>query len=382
MAERNEGMRVLFTGGGTAGHINPALAAAGYLKQMHGDAEILFVGNQGGMEERLVPPAGYPIKTIRISGFQRKLTPKNLAKNVKTVFRLFSSSQEARRIIREFAPDLCMGTGGYVSGPVIREAAKLGVPCVVHESNAFPGVTIKMLAKQVDTVMLCGEAARKYFDEGVHVEITGNPVRPEFLNVNREAARKALGLDNRPLILSVGGSLGSARLNEAMVPLLKRSALDGKYQHIHGYGYGKDNTHMLEQLRQVDLKKASHIKVLEYISNIPECMAAADLIISRSGAMTVTELQTLGKAAVLIPSPNVAENHQFHNAMALVEQGAADILEEKDLTPEALMEKVDAILGTAGKAEEIGKKAGEMAIHDVNERIYSVMMRAVKRGKK
>ena len=190
-------MRVLFTGGGTAGHINPALAVAGYLREQEPDTKILYVGNRGGMEERLVPRAGYEMAFITISGFQRRLSFKNLMKNLRTVERIFTATAETKRIIKDFAPDVCVGTGGYVSGPVIREAAKLGVPSVIHESNAYPGVTTKLLSKQVHTVLLAVPDAKKYFDESVRTVITGNPVRGEVLRMDREQARKELGLDSR-----------------------------------------------------------------------------------------------------------------------------------------------------------------------------------------
>lgn len=369
-------MRVLFTGGGTAGHINPALAAAGYLKMKQPDAEILFVGNKGGMEERLVPPAGYEIKTIHISGFQRKITPKNIARNIQTVARLASSSVESRKIIREFKPDVCVGTGGYVSGPVIREAAKLGIPCAVHESNAFPGMTIKMLAKHVHAVMLAVEDAKKYFDSDVNIVMTGNPVRPEILRVNRNDARERLGLDERPVVLSFGGSLGAANINKAMLTVLKNSAETGHVQHIHGYGqHDKTFPQDLEALG-VDLKKNPQIRVLEYINNMADCLAAADVVISRSGAITLTEIEALGKGSILIPSPNVSENHQYHNAMALVNRGAAEIIEEKDLTGELLLEKLEGILSQSGKAESLGNEARKMSVPDANERIYRVILEA------
>ena len=371
-------MRVLFTGGGTAGHINPALAAAGYLKSKNPNAEILFVGNKGGMEERLVPPAGYDIKTIHISGFQRKLTPKNIIRNVQTVARLATSSAESRKIIKEFKPDVCVGTGGYVSGPVIREAAKMGIPCVVHESNAFPGVTIKMLAKSVKTVMLAVEDAKKYFDESVNIVMTGNPVRPEILKTNRQEARIALGLDERPVVLSFGGSLGAANINKAMVTVLKNSSESGKLQHIHGYGQHDEN--FLHDLKAagVDPEKSKNIRVLEYINNMAQCLAAADLVISRSGAITLTEIEALGKGSILIPSPNVAENHQYHNAMALVNRGAAEILEEKELSGQALLEKVNKIFAESGRVETLGIEAKKMSVSDANERIYQVITSAMK----
>ena len=193
-------MKILFAGGGTGGHINPALAVAGYIREREPETQILYVGAKGGMEEKLVPKAGFPFRSITISGFQRKLTLKNVGRNLRTAVRVFTSSAEARKILREFAPDICMGTGGYVSGPVIREAAKLGIPTVIHESNAYPGVTTKMLAKKVDRVMLAVADAESYFP-GVSCELTGNPVRPAVIRARREEARRALSLDERPMIL-------------------------------------------------------------------------------------------------------------------------------------------------------------------------------------
>lgn len=371
-------MRVLFTGGGTAGHINPALAAAGYLKTKRPETEILFVGNKGGMEERLVPPAGYPMKTIHISGFQRKLTPKNIMRNVQTLARVVTSSSEAKKIIREFSPDVCVGTGGYVCGPVLREAAKMGIPCVVHESNAYPGVTVKMLSKHVKTIMLAVEDAKKYFPEGTNIVVTGNPVRPEILKVSREEARRELGLDSRPVVLSFGGSLGAANINSAMLTVLKDSAGNKQLQHIHGYGQHDPDFPKKLQALGVDLSKNPQIRILDYINNMAQCLAAADLVISRSGAITLTEIEALGKGSVLIPSPNVAENHQFHNAMALVNKGAAEIIEEKDLTGEGLLSKVREIFSESGRAESLGIEAKKMSVPDANERIYQVITGALK----
>lgn len=371
-------MKVLFTGGGTAGHINPALAAAGYLKQKEPDAEILYVGNKGGMEERLVANAGYPIKTIHISGFQRKITLKNLVRNAKTVVRVFTSSAEARKILKEFKPDVCVGTGGYVSGPVIREAAKLGIPCVIHESNAFPGVTTKMLAKSVKAVMLAVPDAKKYFDSSVNCVVTGNPVRGEVLAAEREASRRALGLDERPVVLSFGGSLGASAVNRAAAYMLAESAKEKKIQHIHGYG--RHDEKFLDELVALGFKAEENpqIHLLEYIDNMPQCLSAADLVIGRAGAMTLTEIEAKAKASILIPSPNVAENHQYHNAMALVNRGAAEIIEEKDLSGEALWSKVEDILSDSERVRLLGENAGKMEITDANERIYRVIKSAAK----
>ena len=367
-------MRVLFAGGGTAGHINPALAIAGYLREKQPDAEILFIGNRGGMEEKLVPKAGFAMKTIVISGFQRKMTPKAIAHNVKTLTRVVTSSHQARRIIRDFAPDLCVGTGGYVSGPVVRTAMKLGIPAVIHEQNAYPGVTNKMLSADAARVMMAVSDAEKYMKPGARCVLTGNPIRPEILREERAAARKKLGVDDRPLILSFGGSLGARKVNEAVADLMTHTIPGGKLQHIHGYGqYSRWMPDLLRE-KGIDPDKTPQLDLREYIHDMPVCLAAADLVISRAGAMTLSEIQATGKGSILIPSPNVAENHQFHNAMALVNRGAAEIVEEKDLTGDVLWEKVQKIFAAPGGAAALGENAAKMAIRDANERIYRVMM--------
>lgn len=369
-------MRILLTGGGTAGHINPALAIAGYVRKREPDAKILYVGNRGGMEERLVQKAGYDMAFITISGFQRKLSFKNLVKNVRTVERIFTATAETKKIIKDFAPDVCVGTGGYVSGPVIREAARLGVPSVIHESNAYPGVTTKLLSKQVHTVMLAVPDAKKYLDPGVRTVVTGNPVRGEVLSAQREESRKALGLDQRPMVLSFGGSLGAAAVNRAAAYMLAQSGRKGLYQHIHGYG--QNDPMFLDELEEfgLDLENSPQIRVLEYIDNMPQCLAAADLVISRAGAMTLSEIEAKGKASILIPSPNVAENHQFHNAMALVRRGAGEIIEEKDLTGEALWRKVEKILSDPGRLRSLGENAAGMEVLDAGRKIYDVIKQA------
>ena len=365
-------MKVLLAGGGTAGHINPALAIAGYIRKKRPDAEFLFIGNKGGMGQRLVPQAGFEIRSITISGFQRSMSLKSIAANARTVRRTVTSSIQAKKIIREFAPDICIGTGGYVSGPVVREAARMGIPCLIHEQNAYPGVTNKMLARRVNKVMLAVEAAKTYF-KGADVVITGNPVRGEILTADRAASRKELGLDQRPLILSFGGSLGAQKINEAVLELVARSGRDGRYQHIHAYG--KFGGWFPEKLKEsgVDLENCKNLDIRSYIDNMSVCMAAADLVICRAGAIPLSEIQAMGKPAILIPSPNVAENHQFHNAMALVNAGAAEIIEESDLSGEALIEKTDAMLKNAETLAKFSENCKKMAITNANERIYSVI---------
>ena len=370
-------MTVAIAAGGTAGHINPALAIAGYIKNKRNDAEFLFIGNRGGMEQRLVPQAGFEIKSITISGFKRSFSPKSMLENVKTVSRTFTSSREAKKIIAEFKPDICIGTGGYVSGPVIRTAAKMGIPCIIHEQNAYPGITNKMLAKSVKKVMLAVPDAKKYFDKNVDFVITGNPVRQEILTAKKEESRKELELDNRPVVLSFGGSLGARKINEAVADLVARSGIDGRYQHIHAYGSYGDWFPQLVEEKGTDIADCSNLDIRPYIDNMPTCMAAADLVICRAGAITLSEIQAMGKPAILIPSPNVAENHQYHNAMALVNAGAADIIEEKDLTGAALMRKTDKMLLNPEKLEKYSENSRKMAITDANERIYSVVKKVL-----
>ncbi|MDD6225431.1 MAG: undecaprenyldiphospho-muramoylpentapeptide beta-N-acetylglucosaminyltransferase [bacterium] len=366
-------MRILFAGGGTAGHINPALAIAGYFRSKNPDAQILFVGNKGGMEERLVPKAGFDFAPIVISGFKRQISPKAVAHNVKTVKRIVTSSIESKKILTEFKPDLCVGTGGYVSGPVLRKAAKMGIPIIIHEQNAFPGVTTKMLSKNAKRVMLAIEDAKKYLDKDCNFVVTGNPVREDILKVTKEQARKQLGLDSRPVVLSFGGSLGARKINEALADVIARSGKDGRYQHIHAYGqYGKWFPQLVKD-KGTDIEKCPNLDIREFIDDMPVCMAAADVVVSRAGAITLSEIQAMGKPAILIPSPNVAENHQYYNAMALVNAGAAEIIEEKDLTETAVTEKLDSLLESEEKLKEFSANSAKMAITDANERIYSVM---------
>jgi UDP-N-acetylglucosamine--N-acetylmuramyl-(pentapeptide) pyrophosphoryl-undecaprenol N-acetylglucosamine transferase len=375
-------MKVLMSGGGTAGHINPALAIAETIQRNIPDAEIMFVGTPAGMESKLVPQAGFAYTAMPVSGFQRKLTLENVGRNLEAVRHLLLAGVRAAKIIRDFQPDIAIGTGGYVCGPVLRKAAQMGVPVLVHEANAFPGVTVKMLARYCDCVMLAVEDAKKRISADTEFVVTGNPVRAEVLEYDKARARKELKVDDRPLIVSFGGSLGARTINKSMLDLLARSANDGRYQHIHGYGkYGR---FVLDELksRGVDLKKCPNLDVREYISDMPRVMAAADLVICRSGAMALTEIQALGKAAILIPSPNVAENHQYYNAMAMVDRGAAEIIVEKDITPQLLMDKADRLAGDRAKLQEMSENARKMAILDSRERIFEVIRNTLeKHGK-
>ena len=375
-------MRYLMSGGGTAGHINPALAIAGKIKEMEPDAEILFVGTPWGMEAKLVPAQGFAFEGMKVAGFQRKISLTNVKRNAQAVWYLANSSHRAREIVENFKPDMAIGTGGYVCGPVLRKAAQMGVPVVVHEANAFPGVTIKMLAPLCECVMVTVEDAKARIKDAKWFEVTGNPIRSEMLKYDRETARRELGVDDRPLILSFGGSLGARAINESMLGLLLRSAKDGKYNHIHGYGqYG---SFVPETLRGegVDLEKCKNLDVREYINDMPRVLAAADLVICRCGSMTLSELQVQGKPSILVPSPNVSENHQYYNAMALVNRQAAQCIVESDLTPEKMTETIDTLMDDPSRLRLMAQNAKKMAITDASERIYEVIRKVMADKKK
>ncbi len=367
-------MHILFAGGGTAGHINPALAVAGYIKEKHPDAIISYIGTADKLEARLVPEKGYNFKTIEVAGFQRKPSVENIIKNISAVKKMFTSSLEAKKILKDLNPDVVVGTGGYVSGPVLREAAKLGFKTAIHEQNAFPGVTTKMLCSNVDEVMLAMPEAKRYLKLKKEPTVTGNPVRTELLKISREEARKKLNLDERPLILSFGGSLGARPINEAVEGLIKWHNGGKEFYHIHAtgkVGYNTFNAHLKEQ----GIVLSDEVTVREYIDDMDICMAAADLVICRAGAITLSELCVCAKPSVLIPSPYVAENHQYHNAMTLKKVGAAELIEEKDLNSESLIQVVSGLIGNKPKLEKMSCAAKKVAINDANERIYKVIMK-------
>ena len=261
-----------------------------------------------------------------------------------------------------------------------RQAQKMGIPTLIHEQNAFPGVTNKMLSKHADRVMLAIEDAKRHMDPNASFTVTGNPVRGQIVTSQKQASRDYLRLDNRPVILSFGGSLGARKINEAAADLIAWSSRDDRFQHIHAYGqYGKWFPELLEK-KGVDLKAHKNLDIREYINNMPVCMAAADLVICRAGAITLTEIQAQGKASLLIPSPNVAENHQYHNAMALVSRNAAEILEEKDLTGDSLIAMVKKMISDPIKLKEYQDNARAMAILDSSERIYQVIKEVLKKN--
>lgn len=368
-----ENKRILFATGGTGGHINPALAVAGLIRDTCPGAEILFVGTAEKMESRLVPAAGFNLKTIEISGFRRSLKIKDIKKNLITVSMLLKASSQAKKILLEFKPDVVVGLGGYVSGPVLRMAAKCNIPSAIHEQNAYPGMTNKALAKKVDRVMLTVSDAEKYLKPKLPCVLTGLPIRGELVAADKAKARGELGLDSRPLILSMGGSLGARAINEAIAELIAAKHKEASCYFLHAMGqYGLWLPELLKE-KGIDLENEQHIMIREYIDDMERCLAAADLVICRAGASSLSEIQALGKPSILIPSPTVAENHQFHNAMALVNKDAAVIIEQKNLTGEHLLREVDTLLGNPQRMAEIGANAKKMAIFDSAERILKVI---------
>lgn len=368
-------MHILFAGGGTAGHINPALAVAQYVAKKHPDAKISYIGKKGGMEERLVAAAGFDFYGINVAGFQRKLTVKNIFRNISAAEKVITSSARSKKLLKTLSPDVVVGTGGYVSGPVLRQAAKLGIKTAIHEQNAYPGVTNKMLVPLVDTVMLAMAEAKTRLKLKKTPVVTGNPVREEFLTLSKQTSKIELGLPDIPVLLSAGGSLGAAPINKAVLDLIAAKWKDNNILFLHATGKGGYDEFVKElKARGVDIA-APNLIIKDYIDNMGQCMSAADLVIARAGAITLSELSVCGKPSILIPSPYVAENHQFHNAMSLKRAGAAEVIEEKDLTGEKLTKTVEDIIYNSSKLEQMGSAAKESAIPDASKRIYDEIMK-------
>ncbi|MBQ3816702.1 MAG: UDP-N-acetylglucosamine--N-acetylmuramyl-(pentapeptide) pyrophosphoryl-undecaprenol N-acetylglucosamine transferase, partial [Clostridia bacterium] len=297
---------------------------------------------------------------------------KNIGRNISAARKAVTSSFASKKLLNQIKPDIVVGTGGYVSGPVLKTAQRLGIKTVIHEQNAFPGVTTKMLAGNANAVMLAMPDAKRYLKLNKEPVITGNPVRGELLKITKEEARARLNLDDRPLILSFGGSLGARKINEAVCGLIKWHNGTHNFYHIHATGKTGYES-VINALSDVDLSK--EIDIREYINDMDICMAAADLVICRAGAITLSEISAMGKPAILIPSPYVAENHQYHNAMTLKRIGAAQVIEEKNLSDALLIQTVSGLINNKPKLEKMSQSALKNAIIDANQRIYEVIMR-------
>ncbi len=368
-------MNVIFTCGGTGGHINPAIAVANTWKERHPDSNILFIGATGRMEEKLVPEAGYALKTFPASGMSRKLNFSGIKKNIRAVQNVFSAISGCKKIIKEFQPDVIVGTGGYASFPALRAGKVMGIPTCVHEANAMPGLTTRMAADWADRVLICFEESAKHYKHPEKTIAVGMPVRQEFVFTKIEEARRELGLDARPLIVSTFGSQGAKMMNLAMADFMKLEQEQGyPYQHIHGVGsFGWE--WMPEHVKSlgVDVQESNAIDMREYIYNMPTVMAAADVIISRAGASSCNEIAASGTPCILVPSPNVTDNHQEKNARAIEQRGGAVVLLEKDCTASALMEQVQQILEDKQRYEAMSTALRAGCVLDSAQQICSIM---------
>ncbi len=362
-------MRAVFAAGGTAGHINPALAIADKMKSLFPETEILFIGTPSGMEARLVTKAGYEFRAVEMAGFQRSLSFKSIVRNVKAMYYYCVSAKlQVRKILKEFNPDIVIGTGGYVTGTVLTQAVALGIKTVTHESNSYPGMATKMLAKKADKVLLATEDAKKHLSDTTRCVVTGNPLRTNIQIEERTAARERLGLPEGFTVLSFGGSLGANRITDAVAELIAWEGRQGGINHIHSYGgNGRERFYSALESSGAAEDKSRHI-FKDYIDNMYTCICAADLIISRAGAMTITELTAIGRPSILVPYPNAAENHQYYNALTLSNAGAAIIVEDKDLTKERLVEEVSRLYEdrqALSKMEESAKNSAKNNASDV-----------------
>ena len=369
-------MNVIFTCGGTGGHINPAIAVANLLKERYPQTNILFVGGQGDLEEKLIPTAGYQLKTLATSCMARGKSIASLKHNVRAVGRIYKAVQVCKKIIREFDADVIIGTGGYASFPLLMAGTLMKIPTCVHESNAMPGLTTRLIADRVDRVLTCFPESAKYYHHPEKVEVVGMPVRREFIYTEKENARKELGLDERPLIVSAFGSQGARVMNEVIGELF---ALEQKaeypFQHIHATGsYGWKWMPEYVKGKGVDLTENKGIVMQEYIYNMPTVMAAADVIISRAGASSCNEIAASGTPCILIPSPNVTDNHQEKNARALTDQGGAVMLRESECTAKRLMEEISALLQDKKRYSKMHKSLQNMVVLDSAERLCSILL--------
>ena len=368
-------MNVIFTCGGTGGHINPAIAVANILKERHPDCNILFIGASRNMEEKLVPRAGYELRTMPGGGLARSITPKNLRWNCKVVRRIIHAVKECKQIFAEFQPDVIVGTGGFASFPALYAGAQMGIPTCVHESNAVPGLTTKLVADKATKVLVSFAESAKFYRRPEKVEVVGMPVRKEFISTRKAEARAELGLDERPLIVSAFGSLGAEAMNHVIADMLKiEKEKDFPFQHIHATGtFGWE--WMPDKLDGMGLTKenCNGVDVREYIYNMPTVMAAADVIISRAGASSCNEIGAAGTPCVLIPSPNVTNNHQEKNARILESRGAAVVLTEQECTAEKLYETVEALVRSPERCRQMSVALRNMVVLDSADRICDMI---------
>lgn len=373
-------LRLYITGGGTGGHVTPGLAIARYFEHKHPDTVVRFAGSARGIENKLVPREGYPLDTIEIVGMSRSLSPKGLAHNIKAAGLAVSAVAKAKKLLRQARPDCVIGCGGYASFAVVRAAQQMGIPTVLLEVNALPGKVTKALSKKADRVLVCFEQARSILGGGDKVILTGAPVRGEILAADRAAARARFGLTEQDqLVVSFWGSMGAKYMNEHMAGAI---ALECKekvpYHHVHATG-GAAREWLPRMVREQggELEQHPNIRVTEYIYDMADHMAAADLVVCRAGAATMGELCMLGRPALLVPSPYVAENHQEKNARALEQAGGCRVLLEKDASPRKLYEEMQSMLSNRTALQQMGKNATRLAAYDASEKIYREILWAI-----
>lgn len=358
-------MKFIFACGGTAGHINPALAVAGRLKELMPDCEILFIGAAGHMEEDLVPRGGYKIVTLKVTNISRGKSLKAIIHNIKSLINAVISTAAAKKIIKSFAPDVVIGTGGYVCYPVLKAASALHIPTAVHESNAVPGLTTKMLAKTVDKIMLGFEESRKYYPHKEKTVVTGTPVRGEFDKYDRKKAKAELGMaENESLVVSVWGSLGASHMNETMTRFIALAGNNPGFKLIHSAGTGGFEKMSGELAELAPGYDGNVFDVRQYIYDMPRVMAAADLVLCRAGASTISELTYMHKPTIFVPSPYVVNDHQMKNARVIENAGGAKIFAEGKFEPQELLEEVKRILSDGNELEKMSKAMESLAMPD------------------
>ena len=368
-------MKFILTCGGTAGHINPALAVAGRLRELLPDCEILFLGAEGKMEMELVPREGYEIKPLRITNLSRGRSLSDIKHNMDTMLNVLSARREAKRIIRAFQPDAVIGTGGYVCYPVLMAASRLGIPTAVHESNAVPGLTTKLLARHVDRIMVGFEESRQYYPDADRVSVTGTPVRGEFARYTRESAKSELGVPaDLPLVVSVWGSLGARHMNEVVTDMLPFMLGQKEFRLIHSIGtqYQQEVTEKLG-LQQLDPAQCG-AELRSYIYDMPRVMAAADLILCRAGASTLAELSYMGKPVIIVPSPNVTNNHQEKNARVLEAAGGARVLLEGEFDAYSLLSLVRELLSDSAALDGMSQAMAALSVPDATDKICDLIL--------
>jgi UDP-N-acetylglucosamine--N-acetylmuramyl-(pentapeptide) pyrophosphoryl-undecaprenol N-acetylglucosamine transferase len=380
-------IRIVLTGGGTVGHVSPLIAVFQELKKGHGDLEALFVGKQGSLEERMANEVGINFEGLNISGLSRTFDLRGICRNIGTGANYFGAVRKAKKFLQRFRADLVFATGGYVCAPVLYAAHRLEIRTILHEQNEVPGLTTKLFKNEVDVLLLASESSKRHFEKGAagkrgkegerdrRIVVVGNPVRREFREWKPRDAKKELNLsETGVLVVSFGGSLGARSLNKAVADVFLNLEDIGEPNWIHVTGEsGYDEFISLLESRNFDFESHKNIEIRRYISEMALFIGAADLVVARAGAMTISELQVAGKACVLIPSPNVTNNHQFFNADALSKKGAAVMLEEKDLTKRRLLCEIKALIQNKDRLNTLGSEMAKLAVLDSEERICEII---------